>query len=637
MLAARRMTFKGIQGALAWRLRAVVGDQSIDRAFVTMARAWRPLIARSTFIGISGSAGKTTTKELLVSMLSQNLKGTGNPDSLNALPEVAKTLLRVSPTHDFCVAELSEDRPGALDAALALFAPSIGIVTVLGNDHLGAFESLDDIAKEVTKLAISLPADGTAVLNADDQQVLSMAADCKCKVITFGTSSSADLQASEVQSNWPDRLQFTLQYGTDQLTVQTALCGEHWLPSVLGAIGGGLAMGLSLEDCAEGLRSVEPYEGRMQPVFEPEGITFIRDDFKAPLWTVESSFAFMRNAKAARKIIVMGTLSDCGSKTSKKYFDVAVKAQAIADHTIFVGPKATSVLKVPRLDNKPPILAFGSAHEASAHLNGLMQEGDLVLLKGSSKEDHLVRIILALAGEIGCWRVDCKRTLFCTACPDIARQSRPASASVPAVLTVPFSDESRSQYPAIFPDTQIVIGLGNPNPIYAETPHNIGHKVVDKLAENLQLYWIETPEAWLAYDKSRRESVCLVKVKQPMNLTGHGLKKLTDYMQFSPQQCIMVFDDVALPLGTVRTKMSGSAGGHRGVASILEMFQTDKIRRVKVGVNQANSGLEKIEYLLRKFDKPSSEEVDRVIPLAQSRCLEMVNKASKASRTNSII
>ena len=308
-----------ILGALAWRVRRVLGDKRVDDFFVKSARPWRGLLRKPVFIGITGSAGKTTTKELLLGMLSRQRRGVANAASLNVLPEVAKTIWRVRPHHDFCVAELSEDRPGVMDANVELLRPSIAIVTVVQDDHLVAHASRDALAQEMSKLVAALPEAGTAVLNADDPRVLSMAKDCHAKVITFGTSQGADLWARDVSSVWPQRLHMTLTYGSEQARLATQLCGTHWVPAVLGAIGGGLAMGLTLAECAVGIATVAPFEGRMQPVTTADGVTFIRDDFKAPLWSLDSGFEFMESAIAARKIIVIGEISDIASQKALRY------------------------------------------------------------------------------------------------------------------------------------------------------------------------------------------------------------------------------------------------------------------------------------------------------------------------------
>ncbi len=634
MRSAPYKTFIGVRDALAWRVRRVMGDALVDRAFVKLAWRWRPLLKKPVFIGICGSAGKTTTKELLLGVLSHKGRGAGNPATLNALPEVAKTILRVRPTHDFCVVELSEDKPGILDAPLALLQPQIGIVTVIGNDHWSAFSGHEGIAGEVSKLIASLPAAGTAVLNVDDPRVIAMAAHCAARVMTYGLSPNAELRAEEISSVWPQRLQMTLVYGTERVKILTQLCGTHWVPSVLGAIGGALATGMTLAECAVGITGVAPFDGRMQPVTTPDGVTFIRDDFKAPLWTVEACFKFMKEAHARRKIIVIGNLSDHGTGTgaSKKYAEVAQRAQQVADFTVFVGPWASSVLKTRQLGRDDALRAFSQVREAAVYVNSITREGDLVLLKGTNKQDHLLRIILARSENIACWRDDCGRDSFCNDCPHRARVSGSPALQPSTGITDTAASLPSPGLRAIEPDEQVIVGLGNPEARYAGTPHNVGYEVVDRLAASLGLTWEETPEARIARGSLAGRTICLVKIRLAMNLTGAGLKKLSNHRAFSPAQCILVFDDLDLPLGTVRARPRGSAGGHRGVASILEAFQTDAIRRVKVGVDQAAAKVSRVDYVLTPFDAQSRTAIDQAILTAEARLLEMIEPSRLAKR-----
>ena len=614
--------------ATAWRLRRLVGDQRIDGAIVKTAQRWRNFLKKPLFIGITGSAGKTTTKELLLGVLAHKYRGVANPGSLNVLPEVAKTIWRVRPNHDFCVTELSEDRPGVMDGNLALLRPDIAIVTVVQDDHLAAHASREALAQEMAKLVASLPATGTAVLNADDERVLAMTANCVAKVITFGTSVKAQLRAEDVSSVWPERLQMTLVRGSERVKVVTQLCGVHWVPSVLGAIGGGLAAGMTLAECATSIATVAPFEGRMQPVTTPEGVTFIRDDFKAPLWTLDGCFEFMKTAKATRKIIVIGELSDMASKKAQKYAKVASLAQEVADVTVFVGPWASSVLKAKRPGREDGLFVRAHVRDAAMLLNSMTRAGDLVLLKGTSKQDHLLRIIMARDERIACWRDDCQRVLFCDVCPDRMKPSGAAPLSQQMATSLPPTQDSLTEHTAIDVAEQVIVGLGNPGAQYAGTPHNVGYDVVDQIAASLALTWHKTLEVWIARGSSNGLPLCLVKVQTAMNLTGAGLKRLSERMAFSPEQCVLVFDDLDLPLGSVKMRQSGGAGGHRGVASILEAFQSDAFRRVKVGVAPIGVTINRIEYVLKPFDEESRPTVAKAILASRARVLEIMTRKS---------
>ena len=629
MLTPITKTLLRTRDAIAWRLHRVLGDRVVYGSLLVIARLWRRILKRPVFIGVAGSAGKTTAKELLLGMLAHHGKGVGNVGSYSNIEEIAKAILRARPWHSFFVTELSEDRPGVMDRPLELVRPTVGIVTVLEDDHMAAFASKAEMAREMGKLVASLPASGTAVLNADDEQVLAMAALCHAKVVTFGLSPKAELRAQGISSVWPDRLQLTLVRGSERVKLATQLCGTHWIPSVLGAVGGGLATGMTLTQCAEGLATVAPFDGRMQPVTTPDSITFIRDDFKSPIWTLAACLNFMKSARARRKIIVIGTLSDYGTGTgaSKKYADVARLAQEVADITLFVGPWASSVLKTLKPGKADALRVFTHVRGAAQYLNSITQEGDLVLLKGTNKQDHLYRIILARNNAVNCWRDDCARVLFCNQCPDRMKPS--GMPPVHQLSTTSSEAVPRSDRVTLEPDEQVIVGLGNPEHKYTNTPHNIGYEVLDHLATSMGLTWNADPQALLVRGVLLDRRICLVKVQTAMNLTGGQLKQLSESMSFNPTQCVLVYDDLDLPLGTVRSRMSGGAGGHRGMASILEAFQTDSFRRVKVGVGQTHSGLSKAEYVLKPFDADVGTAVETAVSAANSRVVELIAEQFK--------
>ena len=620
-----------LKRAVAWRLHRVLGDKIVYGTLLECAKRWRQILSRPTYIAVIGSAGKTTAKELLLGMLAHQGRGVGNPGSWNNIEEIAMAMLRVRPWHSFFVSELSEDRPGVMDRCLALMRPNIGIVTVVKDDHLAAFASRDALAEEMGKLVTSLPATGTAILNADDSAALAMANGCAAKILTYGVSPDAQLRAEDISSVWPERLQMTLVHGAQRVRLATQLCGSHWIPSVLGAVGGGLATGMTLQDCANGLAKVAPFTARMEPITTFDGVTFVRDDFKAPLWTISACFEFMKVARAKRKIIVIGELQEVGPRKGEKFLKTALLAQEIADITVFVGPWASSVLKARRTDNVDSLRAFSHVRDAAVFINGVTREGDLVLLKGANKQDHLYRIILARNNAVNCWRDDCARLSFCNECPDRMKPS-----GMPLAHQLPTMAPSKAvllpDRIILEPDEQVIVGLGNPEIQYANTPHNIGYEVLDHLAASLGLTWNVNPQVLIARGVCDGRRICLMKVQIAMNLSGGQVKQLAESMSFIPAQCILVYDDLALPLGTVRTRLSGSAGGHRGVASILEAFQTDAFRRVKVGFALPGQDKNRGELVLRQFDAEQRGAVEAVLKLAQAALHTMLKNVETAGK-----
>ena len=587
------------------------------------ARLKRPWLTNPEFIGVTGSAGKTTAKDLIAGILAKRFSGRANPLSENQLLDVARTILATRRNDGFCVMEMSANCPGYLDPLLDLFKPNISVVTVVRSDHLSAYHTREAVAAEKVKLVTALPSTGTAILNADDDLVSAMAANCAGKVITFGFAAHADIRAEDVSSNWPARLTLTIVRGTERVRASTQFCGTHWVPSLLAAVGVGLAVGLSLQECADAMALVEPTLARMQPVRSADGVDFIRDEWKAPVWTLDACFDFMRSAKARRKITVIGTLSDYNGDASAHYVRAAKKALEVSDDVVFVGPWAFRVLRARPAGREDALRAFTHVREASAYVNSIAKAGDLVLLKGSMKQDHLQRIIFAREDKIACWRDDCKFNEFCEVCPKrMIPSGMPLLNSNPATLPSALSANAATLEPNAL---QILVGLGNPKPDLVGTPHNVGYEALDRIAATLSTNWEAQGDALISRGRWKERDLCLVKLQTPMNLSGPALKALAEKIPFAPESCVLLHDDLDLPIGTIRTRHRGSAGGHRGVASILDVFQTDTFRRVKIGVGRAGEKTNAAEYVLAPFGEADKASVAKSLDAAAERALALAS------------
>lgn len=385
-----------------------------------LARTARNLTRRfspdTTFIAITGSGGKTSTKQLLAPIL--RAQGTvWSPDYIMNGPEaIAKTVVFLRPKTRYCLQELATAGPGMLAESAAMFQPEVSIVTKVERDHYTAFRGLENTAREKGTLVEALPAAGVAVLNRDDPHVWAMRERTDARVISFGLESCAEVRGHSLSSAWPERFSMTVEYEGRQVRVQTRLLGEHWAMVVLAALAGAVALGVPLEEAAHVLRTVEPAPRRMSPVETADGITFIRDDWKAPLWTVPAGLEFLRQAKASRTVAVIGTISDFPGDGGRRYRQVARKALASADHAFFVGSQSHSSRKVAQEAGTDRLRAFDTVYELDQHLHTFLRPGDLVLIKGSGPADHLERLVLSWAGEIACWQTRCRRIPPCNEC-----------------------------------------------------------------------------------------------------------------------------------------------------------------------------------------------------------------------------
>jgi UDP-N-acetylmuramoyl-tripeptide--D-alanyl-D-alanine ligase len=206
-----------------------------SRIMRSLALAYRvPLLGGVTFVGVTGSTGKTTTKDLIHAILSSRLPGWKSEGNDNIV--VYRTIFGTSPWHAYCVQEIAAAIGGkriALERPLSLVRPRIGVVTNIGTDHLSAFGSVEEIAAEKGKLVAVLPEAGTAILNADDPNVLAMGSRCRGRIVTYGLALGATIRAENVSCHWPDRLSFDVLYDGQREMVRTQLCGTHWVHASL--------------------------------------------------------------------------------------------------------------------------------------------------------------------------------------------------------------------------------------------------------------------------------------------------------------------------------------------------------------------------------------------------------------------
>jgi UDP-N-acetylmuramyl pentapeptide synthase len=345
-----------------------------------------------TFIAVTGSAGKTTTKEMIAAVLGAESRGRKTPAGHNDIGALATTVMRTTKRDDYCVVEVAAGKHVGMVARKAqVLRPNIAVVTTIGRDHHSTFRTAEATAVEKSALLDRVVAGGTAVLNADDPRVLAMGEDFDGQVVTYGCSPPAMVRAEDVCASWPQRLTFTLLCEGIRLPVRTQLVGKHWVTSVLAALVVARVTGLRLDGAVEAIAGMRPVPRRMEPVQRGD-VTFIDDTVKAPYWALDTIFDFLADAHARRKILVMGTISDYPGAASKKYRHTADRGLAVADEVIFVGPNAVYALRTKSERAPEALRTFPSVLAASAYLADHLRPGDLVVLKGSGNVDGLEQI-----------------------------------------------------------------------------------------------------------------------------------------------------------------------------------------------------------------------------------------------------
>tara|TARA_E500000305_G_scaffold21563_1_gene16429 strand:- start:13874 stop:15784 length:1911 start_codon:yes stop_codon:yes gene_type:complete len=588
-----------------------------------MARALikRSVLGKVEFIGITGSAGKTTTKDLCAGILSDKGPVTKTQQSSNEPAMVANTVVATRPGDRYSVVEVSGGEPRAMNWPLRLFTPSIAVVTLIQREHARSDFGLEDIATEKFRLVQALPKDGIAILNIDDPLLLERGRHCRRKVIWVGRSEGATLRLLECQSKWPKPLTLKVEYKGEDHTVVTALHGEQLALSVLCALAVAVAAGMELPDAIKSLRKLEPSEGRMQVVAARDDITFLRDDWKAPLWSLDAPMNFMRDAEAPRKVMVIGTLSDYSRSASKLYPQVAERALEIADQVIFVGVHAYRATKKATGEQRERLHGFADLRQTSLYLREVLRPGDLVLLKGSSRADHLVRLILDRENPVACWESRCGKSQFCTQCP------RAYDFSIPATIHSDALSATSDVLPLI-PSVEgriALVGLGNPGEKYQLTRHNAGHIALDTLAQERGMVWEQIPLGQVSEGVIQGVQVMLVKPDAAINHSGEVIRRMLGAEELASAAAV-IHDDMDLEHGKVKVRRGGGDGGHLGVRSIIAAYGTQDFQRIRLGVRPQGDDRKSRRLVHQRL---SSQELQQLTAAFSSGLQQLLNQLQR--------
>jgi UDP-N-acetylmuramoyl-tripeptide--D-alanyl-D-alanine ligase len=365
-------------------------------------------------IAVTGSSGKSTTVGILDHILSGELDGKCGIGS-NRINAISKMLVSTPKDTDYIIHEISGEFPGAIDERIELLQPNMAIVMTIGLDHYKAFRSREAVAAEKGKLVERLPADGIAILNADDPHVLPMAGRTAARVVTFGLSEGADVRAIDVTCTWPDRLSFTVEAQGVSKRIETQFFGKHFTSSVLAAIAAALQLGLSLDTCAERLASVMPVYQRMSIHRHPSGAWLIADTYKAPVWSLVTSFAVLEGARAPRRTIIIGNLSDVTGDDGGAYRKAGHAALEMADRVVFWGEKAARARKLKNGPTADRVTLIDTFVELIEWLDQNLVEDEVVLLKAGIK-NHLERAFLVPKYGAFCMLDRCTRAGTCIDC-----------------------------------------------------------------------------------------------------------------------------------------------------------------------------------------------------------------------------
>lgn len=383
-----------------------------------LAKHWIKLFPSIDIIGITGSVGKTTTKEAVALVLAQKFNVVKSEANLDPVFNIPITLLKVKPSTQKVVLEMGVEYPGEMAFYLSMVQPSLGVITTINWTHTQFFGDINGVKKEKEQLITSLPKSGYAVLNWDNEITRNMAKDSDAKVFYYG-SSREDCHL------WYDQVDLSikhtklcLHYKQESVEVKYPLLGRHQLTSALAAASVGILNGLNLLTIRRGLMEMVPSPHRFSVVEGPNRSVIIDDTYNASPVAVKAALQTVSELPAKRRIAILGEMKELGgyneeghrligNEVAKLNFDILITYGECAQ---LIGKEVSK-----HLDGRgkgTEVIPMNDIRTILDWITNNAKDKDMILIKGSRHHIHLERLIAGIKNE--------QMTINCAFCPEFA-------------------------------------------------------------------------------------------------------------------------------------------------------------------------------------------------------------------------
>jgi UDP-N-acetylmuramoyl-tripeptide--D-alanyl-D-alanine ligase len=366
------------------------------RALQSLAAAYRATL-RLTAVCITGSNGKTSTKDLCASVFAQRFTVTRTAGNLNNHLGVPFSILRADSSHDVGVFEIGMNHAGEIAPLAAIARPDIAIITNVGGAHIEFLGTREAIAQEKGMLAEAVGENGTVILNADDEFTPSIAKRTRARVVTAGLRGG-DVRATDLEQH-SSGIRLRLHATGRSAEAELPVPGEHMVRNALLACAAGITLGLSLDECAAGLRALNLTAGRLTQK-TIGGIRILDDTYNAnPDSMAAALVTLARMPGAGRRIAVLGGMGELGKESERGHRSVGeVAGREKIGCVITVGEPARWIAEAAEKSGVREVIRTADAEEATRTLRGIAQPGDTVLVK-ASRSARLECIVQAMEGR----------------------------------------------------------------------------------------------------------------------------------------------------------------------------------------------------------------------------------------------
>lgn len=338
-------------------------------------------------IGITGSVGKTTTKEMIAQVLSLRFNTLKNEGNLNNEIGVPLTLLKLRPEHERAVLEMGMYARGEIAAYCQWAKPHVGVETLIAPVHLEKLGTMENIALAKRELIDALPAEadgGVAILNNDDPRIREMAAHTKARVISYGLTDEASVWADEIESHGLDGISFCLHFGDGSWPLRAPMLGQHSVQTALRAAAVGFGEGMSGDDIVEGL-SQRTAQLRLSVLEGPHGSIVLDDSYNASPESVMAALNLLAQIDEGPRVAVLGDMRELGDEEERAHREVGCRAGIVAAQLVCVGSLARWIAEdaIACGAKKENVHLVKTNAEALDVLRRIIREKCVILVKGS--------------------------------------------------------------------------------------------------------------------------------------------------------------------------------------------------------------------------------------------------------------
>ena len=368
-----------------------------------LAHVWRKKFSIPV-IGLTGSSGKTTTKEMIAAITSRVkniLKTEGNLNNLIGLPQ---TIFRLTDKHELMILEMGTNTRGEIKRLTQIAEPDIGLITNIGPAHLAGFGSMDVVREEKSDLFLNMPSSGTIIINLDDEAVVNASEKWRGNKVTFSMSPNADVTVNNIEKNGAKGMRFNLVIGSNTQKTEIKIVGLHHVHNAMAAAATAFAVGMDIRTISEGLSAFRPFSGRMEIIKLRNGAYLLDDSYNANPASVREALMTLKDLKTSHDAFVfLGDMLELGAQSDEMHRKIGMLMATIGVNALFLQGDFSEVTTTGAIEGgmmPENIFFLSEADKYIDYLKEHLKKGDWILVKGS-RGMKMERIITQISDNFG--------------------------------------------------------------------------------------------------------------------------------------------------------------------------------------------------------------------------------------------